>query len=264
MGTAAVIFYLPRLLDFTEDKFFAAQDLSFLRVLQVIGSMITKEIYERIENKFKATHGTTPMILSAYGSTELGFMAVRPGLFDSKEDRINTLGQCSHTAQMRLRNLETGEEITEADVQGEVEILSPFRMLGYKTKEQGTEWFQMGDLGKYDKKGYLILGGRIKEQIVLRNTKKTNATAIDMQVQTAANIDEVATVSIRNENGYDDVHIFIRCAESEDAKITEFCEKTMKQTLVDSPILHIQRVEIPRLPTGKYDKKELNRIISEN
>ena len=106
--------------------------------------------------------------------------------------------KASRCAQLVIRNIETGEEITEPDVPGEVELLSRFRMIGYKNKEQNIDWIQMGDYGHYDKKGLLVLGGRIKEQIVLRNTKKTNATIIDMQVQEAGNIDEVATAFKRS------------------------------------------------------------------
>ena len=94
-------------------------------------------------------------------------------------------------------------------------MLSPFRMLGYIGHEQNVTWFAPGDLGYLDPKmnGYLRLVGRTKEQIVLRNTKKSNATSIDMAVQQCGKIIEIATVGDRNERGYDDVHIFIRLAD---------------------------------------------------
>jgi len=71
-------------------------------------------------------------------------------------------------------------------------------MIGYIGHEQNITWIKTGDIGHYSDKGYVVLVGRVKEQLVLRNTKKTNATTVDMEVQKCGlTITEVATVGIR-------------------------------------------------------------------
>lgn len=197
LGVSTCIFYLPRLLDFIGDKSFSKYDLSNTRVLLVIGSMLTREIYDRIETAFMETHGTTPIIVSGYGSTELGSFPLRCGLFDSREARINTVGQCMHQGACRIRNVETGELINDPNIVGEVELFSPFKMIGYVGHEPVVDFWKMGDLGQYDENGYVVLVGRIKEQITLRNTKKTNDTTIDLEVQKCGCITEIATISKR-------------------------------------------------------------------
>jgi len=93
---ATLIFYLPRCLDFIADKGFPKHDLSHVRLILTIGSMITKEIYARIESAFITHHGSKPVIISAFGTTECGSMPLRCGIFDKRDDQINTVGQVMH------------------------------------------------------------------------------------------------------------------------------------------------------------------------
>lgn len=260
---STALFYLPRALDFINDKSFGTRDLSQIRMVITIGSQMTRTIYEKIEAAWLKSHGTKPLIISGYGATEVGGLPVRCGLFDKREDQINTVGQIQHGGGVRIIDPETREEINKPDVVGEIEMFTVSRMIGYIGHEQNITWFSPGDYGKYDKKGYLVLLGRIKEQIVLRNTKKTNATAIDTDFQKCGDIEEIATVSVRNDNGYDDIHVFIRCKESAEEKIVKFSETTMKEQLVDAPSVHFSRDPLPRLVNGKYSKGDLLKLAKE-
>lgn len=60
---------------------------------------------------------------------------------------------------------------------GEIAVKGPNVMLGYYENEEATKdvlkdgWFYTGDLGYFDKNGYLVISGRQKSVIVLKNGK---------------------------------------------------------------------------------------------
>ncbi len=81
--------------------------------------------------------------------------------------RLGTPGPQAPGVQMRL------EHINPDTRQGEVVALTPSVMLGYfknpeATKEVFTDdgWFRTGDLGEFDKDGWLYIKGRLKNMIV--------------------------------------------------------------------------------------------------
>lgn len=78
-------------------------------------------------------------------------------------------------------------KINNPDKEGNGEILvkGPNVMLGYYENEAATKeileygWFHTGDLGRFDKKGFLYITGRIKDMIVLDNGKKVFPNEIE-------------------------------------------------------------------------------------
>ena len=71
------IFYLPRFLDFIRSKSFGTYDLSGLKIVMVIGSLLTTKIGDQLKEAFQRVHGTCPSIVSGYASTECGGVVFR-------------------------------------------------------------------------------------------------------------------------------------------------------------------------------------------
>ena len=81
--------------------------------------------------------------------------------------RLGSTGPQAPGVQLRLENINSDTR------QGEVVALTPSVMLGYfknpeATKEVFTDdgWFRTGDLGEFDKDGWLYIKGRLKNMIV--------------------------------------------------------------------------------------------------
>ena len=81
--------------------------------------------------------------------------------------RLGSTGPQAPGGQLRLENINPDTR------QGEVVALTPSVMLGYfknpeATKEVFTDdgWFRTGDLGEFDKDGWLYIKGRLKNMIV--------------------------------------------------------------------------------------------------
>ena len=122
-------------------------------------------------------------------------MVCRPGLLDTDHVKANTVGRINPGPgyDIRIRDTESGEIIkgTGESAIGEIEILSPIRIRGYKGQPT-IEWFATGDLGYIDADGLLHIKGRIKGQICLYNAIKVNAANIEDRIRQQNFCSEIA------------------------------------------------------------------------
>lgn len=138
----------------------------------------------------------------AYGLTELGapLAVTGQGYYPGTTGRV-----LRHTDAMDIRIVnpdETGR--------GEVEILSPYRMISY-LRESDMEgcftedgYFRSGDLGYFDKNSCLVICGRAKECIVLRNGEKLLPEEIEAKYQNIDYVSDVSVFKVPGDDGCDD------------------------------------------------------------
>ncbi len=132
-----------------------------LRFIVSGGAALDKEI----EDGFRA-FGIK--VAQGYGLTETAPVIAAETFF---KERSGTIG-------IPLPNVEV--EIVKPDENGigELRTKGPNIMLGYYEDEERTNevlkdgWFYTGDLGYFDKQGFIHLTGRKKDMIVLKNGKK--------------------------------------------------------------------------------------------
>lgn len=90
-------------------------------------------------------------------------------------ENIYTIGH--NSVGKPLCNVEVKIDAPNEEGIGEIAVKGPNVMLGYYENEEETKkvlkdgWFYTGDLGYYDKHGYLSIAGREKSVIVLKNGK---------------------------------------------------------------------------------------------
>lgn len=141
----------------------------------------------------------------AYGLTELGapLAATGKGYYPGTTGRV-----MRHTPAMDIRVVNLDEQ-----GRGEVEILSPYRMIKYLRDEdmEGcfTEdgYFRSGDLGYFDKQDCLVICGRAKEAIVLRNGEKLLPEEIEKHYGSIEAVQELAVFRVPGDGGCDSFSI---------------------------------------------------------
>ena len=162
--------------------------------------MIGASPFDEVANTFFLNMGID--VSMAYGLTELG----APLAVTGKGYYPGTTGRAlKHTNQLDIRIVnkdETGR--------GEVEVLSPYRMISYLNPKDNEGcftsdgYFRTGDLGYFDSNNCLVICGRIKETIVLRNGEKLLPEEIESKYQDMDSVKEVVAFKIPGEGGCDD------------------------------------------------------------
>ena len=150
-------------------------------------------------NKFFLDMGID--VAMAYGLTELGapLAVTGPGYYPGTTGRV-----LRHTPEMDIRIVNP-----DAEGRGEVEILSPYRMIRYLDENDmegcftDDGYFRSGDLGYFDKNDCLVICGRIKESIVLKNGEKLLPEEIEDKYADIDAISDLAVFKVPGEGGCD-------------------------------------------------------------
>ena len=109
-------------------------------------------------------------------------------------ENIHTMGH--NSVGKPLCNVEVKIEDPNEEGIGEIAVKGPNVMLGYYENEEDTKavlkdgWFYTGDLGYYNKKGYLCIAGRQKSVIVLKNGKNIYPAEIETLINTLPYVEE--------------------------------------------------------------------------
>ena len=96
---------------------------------------------------------------------------------------------------------------------GEIHVKAPTVMLGYYQNEEATKevldkgWFNTGDLGYVDKKGFLFLCGRKKSVIVLKNGKNVFPEEIETVINKIDGVKESFVYGQAEENDKIDLKV---------------------------------------------------------
>lgn len=153
------------------------------------GFMIGASPCDAATNKFFLDMGID--VAMAYGLTELGapIAVTGPGYYPGTTGRV-----VRHTPSIDVRIVNK-----DSSGRGEIEILSPYRMISYIDPEQmvgcftDDGYFRTGDLGYFDKNDCLVICGRSKESIVLKNGEKLLPEEIESKY---ADIDAVTDLTV--------------------------------------------------------------------
>ena len=99
---------------------------------------------------------------------------------------------------------------------GELRVKGPNVMLGYYENEEATKavlqdgWFYTGDLGYFDKQGYIFLTGRKKDMIVLKNGKKVFPDEVEVLINRLDLVKECLVFGMPDKEDKNDLTLSIK------------------------------------------------------
>ena len=115
-----------------------------------------------------------------------------------------------------MDNVEVEIVDKDEDGIGELRVKGPNVMLGYYENEEETNkvirdgWFYTGDLGYFDKDGYLFLTGRQKDMIVLKNGKKVFPEEIETLINRLDLVEECIVYGMPDEKDKNDLKLSVK------------------------------------------------------
>jgi acyl-CoA synthetase (AMP-forming)/AMP-acid ligase II len=143
---------------------------------------------------------------------------------------------------------------------GEVVIRGPNVTQGYDNNPSANDkaftngWFRTGDQGRLDEEGYLVLTGRLKEQIN-RGGEKISPIEVDVALLDHPAVAEACTFSIPHKTLGEEVGAIVVPREGAtvtEQEIRDFASGKLAAFKVPRHV--IVRADIPKGPTGKVQR----------
>ncbi len=247
---------LRRLVDLGEDKI-EKRDLSNLRIIFVSGSALGADLTK------KATEAFGPVIYNLYGSTEVAYATIATP--EDQEADPASVGKVVRGSVVKIfdeddNELPTGES-------GRIFVGNQSQFEGYTggdSKETLKGLISSGDVGHFDENGRLFIDGRDDEMIVSGGENVFPAEVEELLAR-HEKIEEAAAVGVDDEKFGQRLKAYV-VLRGEGKLSEEDVKKYVKENLanykVPREVVFID--ELPRNPTGKVLKNDLEEMDSEN
>jgi acyl-[acyl-carrier-protein]-phospholipid O-acyltransferase/long-chain-fatty-acid--[acyl-carrier-protein] ligase len=215
---------------------------------------------DALREGYMKKHGVT--LLEGYGATETSpVISVNSQEFN----RPGSTGKVIPNVQVRIENLETGEQCPTGEV-GKILVKGDSVMKGYYddpelTAEALTDgWYNTGDMGFFDQDGYLWHAGRFKrfakiggEMVSLVKVENTLEKLLPKGASCC-----VVEVSDEKKGSY------IVATVSMEVNKTEILRKMMNELpIISLPRQFIVIKELPMMSTGKIDFRKVTKMVQE-
>jgi amino acid adenylation domain-containing protein len=239
------------------------------------------------KHKHNAQHSSLRLIRSASSSLPLGVLADLEALFGVPV--IETYGMTEAATQIAANPLErrkpgsvgrpAGPEIAIMDVdgrrlpageRGEIALRGPTITRGYDNNAAATEeafrdgWFRTGDLGYFDRDGYLFIVGRTKDDdIINRGGQKVAPAEVEEALLSHPDVVEAAAFSIFHKRLGEDVAAAVVLRP--DAKVsTQKLQAFARDRLARFKVPGLIRIvpKIPKSLIGKIKRRGLAAALS--
>jgi len=235
-------------------------DLTSLRFAVSAAAPLPPEVQQQFQDV------TGGVMMEAYGLTETSPCATMDPIDSPK---LNSLGVPLPDTDLKVVDVESGEQELPPGEIGEIIIKGPQVMRGYWNLPTETEnslrigpdgqpgWFYSGDIGFMDEDGYFHMADRKKDMIIAGgyNIYPADVEAILFE---HPKVKEAAVIGVPDQYRGETVKAFIVLKEGESAteeEIIEFCREGMASYRV--PRIVEFRDDLPKSMVGKVLRREL-------
>jgi len=239
-----------------KDKF----DLSTFKELSGGGAARPPEHVQKLKDGFKDAEPSL-----GYGLTETN----AAGTLNLGKDYLMHPGSCGRAippvTDVAIID-ETWKFLEDSGTVGEIVIKSPANMVGYWGNEEATKevfnddgWFKSGDLG-YIEGGFVYIVDRVKD-LVIRGGENIACIEVEAAIYQHPSVQEVAVFGIPEERLGETLCASICLKPSSnlsEEELQAFLHNKIAAYKIPS-MIKIDLMELPRVASGKFDKKELRK-----
>jgi acyl-CoA synthetase (AMP-forming)/AMP-acid ligase II len=199
---------------------------------------------------------------SGYGMTETNAVGAVIG-GDDYLARPDSAGRAVPPL-MEMRVVGPDGSVLGPDQEGEICMKSPANMRGYWNDPEATAqtlrdgWVHSGDLGRFDRDGYLYVTGRAKE-IVIRGGENISTTEVEHTLHTHPAVFEAAVYGVPDERLGEALAATVMLGEGA-STTPEALRAHVASSLARFKVpehVWLQSEPLPRLASGKIDKRTL-------
>ena len=206
-----------------------------VRVLYFGAAAMNKEVIDGYNTFGIAT-------IQGYGLTETSPLLAAES---DKQKRPGSVGRNPYNVELRIVDENDNEigtarkgddvdmKTTEENKIGEIIAKGPNIMMGYYENEEETNkvlkdgWFYTGDLGYFDKDGFLYITGRKKEVIVLKNGENVYPSDIEFLINRLPYVKE--SILFPRQNAKNEIALGVKVVYDEELMVERFGDKTNKE-----------------------------------
>jgi len=204
---------------------------------------------------------TGAKICEVYGMTEATLIAtVTPWGGTMKPGSV---GVPLPDTDVKIVDLETGDNELDTGEEGEIVIKGPQVMKGYYKKPEETQkvlrdgWFYTGDIGSFDEDGYLRVVDR-KKDMVIASGYNIYPVEIDNVLMEHPKILHACAVGVPHEYRGETLKAFVRLNEGEamtEEELVRYCKEKLAAYKVPKSVEFVD--ELPLSTVGKVLRRKL-------
>ncbi len=246
---------LRRMVDLGEEAV-KKRDLSALRIIFVSGSALGAGLARRAMETFG------PVIYNLYGSTEIAYATIATP--EDLEADPSSVGKVVRGSVVKIFDEDDQEVPTGTSGRIFVGNISQFEgYTGGGTKDAVQGLMSSGDVGHFDKEGHLFIDGRDDEMIV-SGGENVFPAEVEELLAGHESIEEAAAIGVEDEKLGQRLKAFVVLRDgvelSED-EVKEYVRENLARYKVPREVVFVD--ELPRNPTGKVIKRELEEQTAE-
>ncbi len=216
-----------------------------------------------IVRQWKERTGIT--IAESFGQTEC--MPITFNHYHPEKHVVGSVGQPVHGMEVQIRD-QSGNPVKQGQ-EGEICMRGRNVMKAYLNNPEGTrdafwgEWLRSGDIGVFDRDGYVYIVDRLKD-LIITGGENVYPREVEEQLYTSPDVEECAVIGLPDKEWGERVAAFIvpkagRTVAPETFK--SFLKGKLSSFKVPKEYMIVK--DLPKSPQGKILKRELRKGLSQ-